>query len=49
MMVRHSGLLVRIPRPNKPMLPTAPTSPVVNPLRPMLRHTGEPLGSFEGR
>ena len=33
--------------PNKPMVPTAPASPTVNPLRPMRRHIGQPLGSSE--
>jgi len=31
--------------PNKPMVPTAPTSPIVNPLDPLRRHIGQPLGS----
>ncbi len=35
--------------PNKPMVPTAPASPAVNPLHPMPRHIGQPLGSIEER
>jgi len=31
--------------PNKPMVPTAPASPAANPLLPMRRHIGQPLGS----
>ena len=31
--------------PNKPVLPTATTPPANNPLRPLRRQTGRPLGS----
>jgi len=33
--------------PNKPMVPTAHTWPAGNPIDPMRRHMGRPLGSFE--
>ena len=32
------------PLPNKPMVPTAPTAPAGNPMHPVRRHIGHPLG-----
>jgi hypothetical protein len=34
--------------PNKPMVPTAPASHTTNPLYPLRRHIGQPLGSLGG-
>ena len=33
-----------IAKPNKPMLPTAPAAPITNPLHPLRRHIGQPIG-----
>ena len=32
---------------NKPMVPTAAAAPVANPLHPVRRHIGRPLGSID--